>query len=437
MDFLIIYERKLRELENALLLKIELESRGYTCEIKQYYEVDKIPFFIRKKYKAILVPYLYVYKSIPRIFSRFGQADMLVNLQYEQVLSKKWEDIGHHNPHGEAKKAIHICWGDATKKRLVESGVSAENLEVLGALQLDLLRPEYRDEKDKLRQKFSKAYALDNQRKWNVFLSSFTYANISEDRLKMNESVANTDLSDFPRIHTQARDEILNWFESILQKDPENYLIYRPHPDELNLEPVEILAEKYPNFKIIREQAVKKWLEVVDNVYSWYSTSVIEAHFLNRGYSILRPTFLPDDFDSVLIKKAKFIVDYEQLEVQYFSGEIEQMAIKESDIQQYYRTDTEVPAFKKYVDFLEKCAQNDYKQVFSIQFKDKMKAKLTSMMIYFVYHLYKLFGKNKEYKDSQGFFGKWFLEFNNQIASEKEKEEIEIRIRKQLARFKN
>lgn len=37
MDFIIIYERKIRELENALLLKLELEKRGYLCGVYQYY----------------------------------------------------------------------------------------------------------------------------------------------------------------------------------------------------------------------------------------------------------------------------------------------------------------------------------------------------------------------------------------------------------------
>ena len=33
VDFLIIYEHKVRELENMCLIKYELERRGYTVEI--------------------------------------------------------------------------------------------------------------------------------------------------------------------------------------------------------------------------------------------------------------------------------------------------------------------------------------------------------------------------------------------------------------------
>ncbi len=41
MDVLIIYERKQRELDNSVLLKIELERRGLSCDIVQFYEADK------------------------------------------------------------------------------------------------------------------------------------------------------------------------------------------------------------------------------------------------------------------------------------------------------------------------------------------------------------------------------------------------------------
>ena len=35
LDFLILYEHTVREYESDLLLKLELERRGYTAEIRQ------------------------------------------------------------------------------------------------------------------------------------------------------------------------------------------------------------------------------------------------------------------------------------------------------------------------------------------------------------------------------------------------------------------
>ena len=321
MDFIIIYERKQRELENVILLKIELENRGYTVDIAQYYEGSKFNIFNKNPPKIILVPHLYGNSNIYRTFSRYGKCNHLVNLQFEQVLSEKWEKLGHHDPQDEAKKAIHMCWGTKVKERLLKKGISSKNLKVLGAPHLDLLRKEYRNDIINLRNVFSDMFKLDNKKRWTLFLSSFSYADISDSRLKMNESAANTNLESFREIHTTSRNKIIDWLTKILEKDTNNIIIYRPHPDELNLVSVEKLEKKYYNFRIIRHSAVKDWIEVANNIYSWYSTSVVEAHFLDKPYSILRPVVLPKSFDSVLLRHAYFITEYSEFEKDYFKDD--------------------------------------------------------------------------------------------------------------------
>jgi surface carbohydrate biosynthesis protein len=307
MDFLIVYERKNRELENAILLKLELERRGYSCDIAQYYDASMFDVFNRNPPKVVLTPHLYETSNVIRTLSRFGRANHIVNLQYEQVLSEKWERLGHHNPKGEATKAFHICWGSKTAERLLNAGIPEDNIKVLGALQLDLLRKEYRRTTHDAKVDLSVKYNLPQQSQWKLFLSSFTYADIDEDRLKMNESVAGTKLSSFVDIHTKSRDEILDWFDKVLQQDRESIFIYRPHPDELSLDKVVELSKKYHNFRIINEGAAKIWIEGSDHILSWYSTTVVESHALDKSYSILRPFELPGDFDSVLLKNGSFV----------------------------------------------------------------------------------------------------------------------------------
>ncbi|PHS33944.1 MAG: hypothetical protein COA92_02565 [Sulfurovum sp.] len=434
MDFIIVYERKQRELENDTLLKIELEKRGYTCKIVQYYEGNHFNIFNINPPKVILVPHLYGDANIYRTFSRFGRANHIVNLQYEQVLSKKWEKLGHHDPKEQAMQAIHICWGEKTKERLMNAGVSSEKLKVLGAPHLDLLRKEYRNLPSERKKHFSEKYNLTFSKKWVLFLSSFTYANISDSRLSMNEASAGIKLSDFREIHTNSRNEILNWFSYILEKDTENIFIYRPHPDELMLDPVVKLEKKFLNFKIIRDEPVKQWINASDVIYSWYSTSVVEAHFLDKPYAILRPKVLPDTFDSVLLKHANFITDYSKFEEDYFKdNKNRKTAIDDHHVNQYYLIDTHCSSFIKYVDLLETLHKTK-KQMFSLPIHQRILATIKTISAKLVYILYKYQNINlNKYRDNsslkRNFFIEWFIEMDNQIVSGNEKKEIESRLK--------
>jgi len=252
-------------------------------------------------------------------------------------------------------------------------------------------------------------------------------------RLKQNESNAGINLEDFREIHTNSRDKILDWFKKILEKDTENIFIYRPHPDELNLDTVMELEAQYPNFKIIRYSAVKDWIEASDNIYSWYSTSVVEAHFLDKPYSILRPLVLPESFDSVLLKHANFITAYDEFEKDYFKDDSERKtAIDDFHIDQYYQIDKAHPAYMKYCDFLEKvyCSK---KQNYVLGVKNRIIAKLKSISVIFVYFLYKNFKidleKYRKEDLKRNFFIEWFIEMDNQIVSNDEKKEIEDRLK--------
>ena len=225
------------------------------------------------------------------------------------------------------------------------------------------------------------------------------------------------------------------------KKDRTNIFIYRPHPDELNLDPVLELEKQYPNFKIIRYSAVKDWIEASDNIYSWYSTSVVEAHFLDKPYSILRPLVLPDSFDSVLLKHANFITKYDEFEKDYFKDDSERTtAIDDFHIDQYYQIDKIHPAYIKYCDFLEEI-YNSKKQQYNLNIKNKLIAKLKSISVIFVYFLYKNFKidldryRNEEIK--RNFFIEWFIEMDNQIISDDEKKEIEDRLKSILTNNKN
>lgn len=333
-NVLVIYERKSRELETAVLLKLKLQEVGIKCDLAQFYELSSFYLFSKKNYDLIIVPHLYDSKEVFRTLTRYGKKSRILNLQYEQVLSKKWEDLGHHNPSGLAKFYPHVCWGKETEERLIAAGVPHDNVYTVGAMQLDLLQD---SDVDAIKKHLSVKFDLPRNKKWKLFLSSFTYADISDEKLRQNEAIANTNLSYFKDIHSRSRDNILNWFSKVLSEDKDSILIYRPHPDEANFEKIKKLEFEFDNFKVIEYSSAKDWIQSCDLIISWYSTTVVESHFLDKPYAILRPLELPDDFDSVLLKKGKFITSFEEFKDEvYFKNNFSSKALLDQDIFGYY-----------------------------------------------------------------------------------------------------
>lgn len=429
MDFIIVYERLNREYQNAILLKLELETRGFVCDIAQYYQASKFRFGFHAASTIILVPNMYIERNIYRTLSRFGNALHIVNLQYEQVLSAKWEKLGYHNPQGTAGLCKHICWGEKTSKRLIDSGVSKANVKVLGALQLDLLRPKYRTDQQSLREALPENFRYINGQKVVLFLSSFTYADISNEKLKINEDAAGISLRSFVDIHTPSRVKILEWFSSFCADFPETLIIYRPHPDEVALDIVFDMEKRFDNFKVIRDGAAKDWIELSDFAISWYSTTVVETHVMNIPYVILRPFKLPEDFDSVLLKKGKFIKSYTLLFRAYndfLIGDGNHVkALNDSDINEYYDIGTE-PSYIRYADYLVELINSN--EVLNLNFSKKkwISAFFNSFGVFFLYYfiivseflgLGVILSKNRKYKF-------WQSEFSSQIISKKYENEV-------------
>lgn len=422
MDVVIVYERKQRELENSVLLQIELEKRGLSCEIVQFYEASKFNLFNMKPPKVIVVPHLYNTKSLYRTLARFGHAKHIINMQYEQVLSKKWEDLGAHTPKGEACKGVHICWGQNVADRLTKAGVPDENVKIIAPLHLDLLRPEFLE--PRMKQKLSEKFNLNVDVRWALFISSFTYADISPNRLKMNEDAAGTSLADFPTIHTQSRNEILNWLRGVLEKDKQTILIYRPHPDELSLDSVYKLQKEFDNFIVIRDRAVKDWINAADVLYTWYSTSIVEAHFMDKPYSILRPYKLPDSFDSVLLKHGRFIQTQKDFESDYLNPyALKTKTIDDRYMDLYYKVDPLKPSKSLLADFILNLAKAQKKEslIHTIGVYN-FKAKTFSTLVVFIYILNSIrrIFMGPTHNGGNLLF-QLFAEMDSQIASKNEK----------------
>ena len=59
LDFLILYEHTVREYESDLLLKLELERRGYTAEIRQLLDPKHLRLFGKDKPEVLVASCMY------------------------------------------------------------------------------------------------------------------------------------------------------------------------------------------------------------------------------------------------------------------------------------------------------------------------------------------------------------------------------------------
>ncbi len=423
---IIVYERKNRELETALLLQSKFFNAGFECAVTQFYQGHDFNL-LGAGPDILIVPHLYNELSVARLIARYGRPKSIINLQYEQVLSDKWERLGHHNPSGTAMNAVHVCWGKTTFDRLRDFGVPSENLLTIGAPHLDLMSGVGEEYCTGQKRRLAEKFKLNETQDWILFLSSFTYADISEHRLRMNESVAGSDLKDFVEIHSKSRNEVLAWLEQALIENPCSVLIYRPHPDELNLEKVYDLENKYNNLRVISFGSAKQWIMAADTILSWYSTTVVESHYLKKHYQILRPFDLPDYFDSVLLKKARFLTSKDQfLEYLRSSPGAQDLPLRDEDVAGYYENIDGSIASDRLVHYARKMVRDQVSQDFRVSTKNLLRAKLISVSVLLVFILYRFSKKfpRVSFLKQIPFFDRWFSEFDNQFSESSEIEKI-------------
>lgn len=426
-DFLIVYEVKRRELENAFLLKVYLERNGYTCDVANFYESNYFSLFGRKRYRTILVPQLYMTENVLRVISRFGDCDRIFNLQCEQILSDDFEVTDLHTPKFEAKKAIHACWGLRTHKKLAKAGIAPDNLPVLGNISLDFCHERVISKISPSREVLAEKYNLDPKKKWVLFTSSFTFADMPEDRRRMDERLLGLDLSERINLFSRSRVELLDWFKKlVLNKDI--ILIYRPHPDEFNLEIVKPLLQEHSNFKLISDLNVRAWTYVSDSILNWYSTSCIEAYFLKKPYFVIRPLEIPSDIDLTVMKHVyKIQSSSELLETNLFEVDLRYHDQESLDL--FYGFDEKTTSIQKHVTELVRISKLDVKHKFNLSHGGRLKSMIKSWLLFILHNYYVAFLK-RNYQPSNGGLGKflvlWLRAFHFNIANQEERKKAEL-----------
>lgn len=350
MECVIVYDIPQRELQNAYLLKAELERRGHDVYICRLGKIMKSTLDFNPD--VVLFPYLYGTYIVNTFLSKFkNKIPRVVNMQYEQVLNKKREELGTHDPTGTAVDAIHLCWGIDTKERLISHNVLPENAPVVGCLNVDMDLERF-DSIYRSKEEMGKTFDIDSNKKWVLFMSSFTK---NTDEIFFGKE--NTKI--FQSIIQESRKEILGWIENYIKNDDCEF-IYRPHPGEPIDDILLQLTNKYKNFHVEKNDSVRSWIKVCDKINTWFSTSIIDAYFMKKDCSILRPVYIPKDFDNVIMKDADYITTYEDFYKYNKDTNLEyKFPIDKEVMSRYYDVDENKYSYERICDFLEYIVNNN------------------------------------------------------------------------------
>ena len=167
INVVIFYENVEREMQNALLIKCELNKRGHDVYIINPFYVDTIINGTINEISfcpdVVLTPYLYTENQLIAFRDMFKERiPRIINLQYEQIFSDSALKSNTQIPKGKKKNAMHICWNKMWQEKLIENEINRENAILTGSLNIDMCRERFFNIYE-TKENLSKKYKLDKE----------------------------------------------------------------------------------------------------------------------------------------------------------------------------------------------------------------------------------------------------------------------------------
>ena len=353
LDFLILYEHIVRELDSDCLLAAELQRRGFRVELFQLMSRKKIRYFWRKKPKVIITSAMYDNDTLNSfVYNNVGKLNKIINLHWEEVLSREQEESDFYSLKQNAAKCIHICWGEAAKQRIIEHGVKQGNAVVTGAIHLDFLNQRFFGS-SKSKPQLAQEFDIDISKNWILYISSFSCASMDEGEIGELNEMTNLDFTGFKQVGARSMTKTLDWFDRLLTDRPENILIYRPHPSEWESKELSEMKRRHPGmFKVVSDHTVREWVLACDDIFTWMSTSISEIFYAEKSCIILRPEPLYDDYDPVIYKGCDSVDCYDEL-LKRFDDKKRKFPIKPELIKAHYSVIEDCPSYMRIADLCE------------------------------------------------------------------------------------
>lgn len=445
-DYILIYEHKVREIENLILLKIELQKRGYSVLIKNYYELEFVTVRRYRYHAKVLVCFMgYNTDSIKMCVQELIKFDKFIDLQWEQLISKEQEVKGSfRNFSGLGKYVVHISWGKANYERLLNNAnIDRKNLILCGNMGLDFFNKQF-DKYYLSREEILKMFDIPIDRKVCILFSSFKGVGDTKERLDAMIQKFGKNRLELVKVAEKSLDIILEWIRSVLRSDDNIFFIYRPHPGE-NSELVAERMKQFSNFKIISDLSARQWILVSDIMFSWASTVAAEAYYANRICYPVEPIEIADSQKTRAFDSVKPIKNYQTFH-SVIMGEKYDTCMSEKELEEYYGYDRTKCSYIRLADAFETVIHDNQYLLYNeierekIYFYEKKGIKGKLIQISLVEWIYwKLLALSypicKMLKIEPEYFKGYFLLVDRipaNVATKREMKAIEQRIRKCL-----
>lgn len=388
-DFIILYEHRARELENAVLLAMMLEKKGYKVAI----EYRRSVHLLFQHTEVILTPFLYHNENVMDFTQQpFCHFKKVINMQYEQVFLKKNEDVLGDLPSNSAKNAVHISWGKNTSNRFRKVGINKKNIFEIGHISMDLNMPKYRNiflNRDDV----SDLLGLSKKNKWLLFISSFSCVGLTRTELeKWKAQTAGVDF--FSALSMKSQPIILDYFEKLAKNHPDIIIIYRPHPHENTCNRLAELEKKYENFKVIKNFSIRQWLLVSDYISTWCSTSLVDVLYARKKCAIIRPIPFLEEYDYKIFKDQKILSSYHDLEKFIASPNDNSYCVNPETISEYYCNDSSANTFEKLRDV---CIYVKENKTFEFDFSKEIHPSPWFLLKLYIYKILLFFAEYVDY----------------------------------------
>lgn len=361
LDFLFIYEHKVRELENLCLMKYELDRRGYKTEIIYINDAENaLSPKILYKTKVLCTMACYHNKTLRWHVKDFIEFEKIIDLQWENIVYPKDEHrVGaYKNYRGIGKDVVRVSWGKQNETRLLETAqMDPAKVKVIGHVGMDFLRYPLSRYYISRKELFDK-YGIEQGKKVILFASPYYGDNLSQQYIDDMCNRFGDNWVDYYHFMCESQKIVLKWFEQLCTENKDTIIIFRPHPGHPSLM-ADAMAEKYENFKVIGSESVKQWIVSCDKVFTGNSSVVVEAFFAKKDCQLLFPLETTDGFELKLIEDSTKIRTYSEFEKAVGENNNPFPTPRES-IEEIYLVDWKEPSYIKFANMAEEVLNSNY-----------------------------------------------------------------------------